>query len=154
MAKYNRSACQNERVVGGCPNGSASVIDTMLSGGIQGVCPTLQMELKGAHRRQSKSRTVERIACDCLIEQVKGLADPLLRHRGQSRQSTQIEIVGGEIVRRATRGATGLGGLQSRLNHPCDTNCDLILKLEHVLQRAVEAVGPEMRASYGINQLT
>ena len=35
-----------------------------------------------------------------------------------------------------------LGGLQCRLDDPGDADRDLVLKFEHVFQRAVEAVGP------------
>jgi len=43
--------------------------------------------------------------------------------------------------------------LQCRLDHPGDADRDLILKVEDVLQRAVKAVGPQMRAAQCIDQL-
>ena len=43
--------------------------------------------------------------------------------------------------------------LQARLDDADDALGDLILKLENVVQRAVEAVGPEMRAGFGFDQL-
>ena len=36
---------------------------------------------------------------------------------------------------------------------PATLDGDLVLQLEHVFERAVEAVGPEMRAGFGIDQL-
>src|SRR5215813_1787064 len=44
--------------------------------------------------------------------------------------------------------------LQGWLDDSSDAGGHLVLKLENVLQRAVETVGPEMRARYGINQLS
>src|SRR6202040_1950191 len=51
------------------------------------------------------------------------------------------------------RGAAHLGRLQGRLDDTGDADSDLVLELEDVLQRAVEAAGPEMRAGQGIDQL-
>jgi hypothetical protein len=45
------------------------------------------------------------------------------------------------------------GGLQSRLDEPGDADRHLVLKVEHVFERAVEAVGPEMRAGRRVDQL-
>jgi len=44
------------------------------------------------------------------------------------------------------RGAGRLGGLQCRLDDPGDADRDLVLQLEHLLKRAVEALSPQMRA--------
>ena len=46
-----------------------------------------------------------------------------------------------------------LGGLQCRLDDPGDADGHLVLKLEDVFQRAVETVGPEMRAGLRVDQL-
>ena len=46
-----------------------------------------------------------------------------------------------------------LGGLQRRLDHPPDTESDLVLQIEHIFQRAVETIGPQMRAGLGVDQL-
>jgi hypothetical protein len=39
---------------------------------------------------------------------------------------------------------TDLGGLQGWLDNSRNTDRDLVLKLENVVERTVEAVGPEM----------
>jgi hypothetical protein len=46
-------------------------------------------------------------------------------------------------------GALDLLLLQARLDDADDSLGDLILQVEHVLQRAVEPVGPDMRAGLG-----
>jgi hypothetical protein len=45
------------------------------------------------------------------------------------------------------------GGLQRRLDDPGDGGGNLVLQVEHVFQGAVEAVGPEMRADFRVDQL-
>ena len=102
---------------------------------------------------QDKCRPVMRIDRDRLLEQSQSLENPLFRYRKEGRKRAQVEIVGGEVGRRPRGGAAHLGSLQCRLDHPGDADRDLVLKLEHVFQRAVEAVGPEMRAGLGIDQL-
>jgi len=90
-----------------------------------------------------------RVAFDRLIEKAKSL-----RGRCQVQSiSTEVQVVGGEVIRRAVGGARGLGGLQGRLDDAGDAGRDLVLKLENILERAVEPVGPEMRASGCVDQL-
>ena len=83
---------------------------------------------------------------DRLFEQSQSLDRPLFRYRIEGRERAQVEIVGAEVGRRPRGGAAHLGGLQCRLDDAGDADRDLVLKLEHVFERAVEAVGPEMRA--------
>ncbi len=90
---------------------------------------------------------------DRLFEQSQSLENPLFRYRIEGRKRAQIEIVGGEVGRRPRGGAAHLGGLQGRLDHPGNADSDLVLELEHVFERAVEAVGPQMRAGFGLDQL-
>jgi hypothetical protein len=71
-----------------------------------------------------------RIACSIRLRAVT----PVFRYWKERRKRTKVEIVSGDIRRLAFSRQRSLCNLQSRLNHPCDTNCDLILKLEHVLQ--------------------
>jgi hypothetical protein len=40
--------------------------------------------------------------------------------------------------------------LQGRLDDSGDADCNLVLELEYVLERAVETVGPEMGAVTGV----
>ena len=56
-------------------------------------------------------------------------------------------------MRRSPCGPAHLGGFQRRLDDPRDADRHLVLEIEHVFERAVEAVGPEMRAGRGIDQL-
>src|SRR6516164_3854916 len=51
------------------------------------------------------------------------------------------------------RRPTVLGSLQSWLDDTGDARSNLVLKMEHVLKRAVEVVSPEMGAVKGIDQL-
>ena len=46
-----------------------------------------------------------------------------------------------------------LGGLQGRLDDARHADRDLVLKVEDIFQRAVEALGPQMRAGHRVDQL-
>src|SRR5215471_2252260 len=65
----------------------------------------------------------------------------------------QIKIVGSEIVGGAGERPFGLGNLKRRLDDCGDAGRDLILKVEYIFQRAVEPIGPEMRADFRLDQL-
>jgi hypothetical protein len=149
----HRRARENEGVVAGDPNGPVCIVETLPPDGIQRSRPTVQMELIGAHRRQSESRTVARIAGDCLIEQIKLFVRCLLRHRDVVLQRTQIKVVGSQVIAREAGRPRGLGGLQCGLDHPGNADRYLVLKFEHVFERAIEAAGPEMRAALRVDQL-
>src|SRR5215469_8512889 len=90
---------------------------------------------------------------DRLLEQSQSLKGPLSCYWKEDRNRTQIEIVGREIGGRTADRMGGLRSLQGRLNDPGDTGRHLFLEVEHVLQRAVETVGPEMCAGFSVDQL-
>jgi len=64
-----------------------------------------------------------------------------------------VEIIGSEIVRPAIGRPADFGGLQCWLDDTSDAERDLVLKLQDVLHIAVEAVGPEMVAGRGVDEL-
>ena len=94
-----------------------------------------------------------RIDRDCLLEQRQSLEDPLSCYREEGRKRAQVEVVGGEVGGWARGGATHLGDLQCRLDDAGDADRDPVLQLEDIFERAIEAVGPEMRTGQGIDQL-
>jgi hypothetical protein len=73
--------------------------------------------------------------------------------RHEHRIGAQIQVVGGQIVGRAVGGACSLCGLQRRLYDAGDARRYLVLKLEHIFERTVEPLGPEMRAGDRVDQL-
>ena len=75
------------------------------------------------------------------------------RRRNPVREGAQVEVVGGQIMGRSGGRAADLGGLQRRFDDADNAYRHLVLKLEHVFERAVEPVGPKMRAGEGIDQL-
>src|SRR5260370_20528828 len=78
----------------------------------------------------------------------------VLRHRGESvRQGAQIEVIGIEAVGPLAPRALDLGLTKRRLDHAGDGDRDLVLKVENVLEQAVESVGPEMRGVCCVDQL-
>src|SRR5271169_2224357 len=89
-----------------------------------------------------------------LFQQSQSLESPLFCYWKEGCERAQIEIVGAEVGRRPRRGAAHLGRLQCRLDDPGDADGDFVLKFEHVFERAVEPVGPEMRASERVDQLS
>src|SRR6476469_5775685 len=106
-----------------------------------------------ADRSKSQRRAVMRIDRDRLLKQSEGIKNPLFRYRREGRKRTKVKIVGGEIVGRPSGRATHLGGLQGRLDDPGDASRHLVLQVENVSERTVEAVGPQMRARKRIDQL-
>ena len=76
---------------------------------------------------------------ECLGNALIGIAIVL-------RQCAQIEVVRGEVRGRLTAGALDLGLAQLWFDRASDAGRDLILQFENVVERAVEAVGPDVRA--------
>ena len=103
--------------------------------------------------RQGESRPVTRITFYSLCEQLERSGDPVLLVGEAVRKSTQVQIVGRQLSGRPTRRASRFGGLQCRLDDPGDIRRHLVLKLENFFQRTVEAVGPQMGARRGVDQL-
>jgi hypothetical protein len=69
------------------------------------------------------------------------------------RQRAEIEVVSSQIGGGARGGAADFRFLQRRFDHAGGGERDFVLQLEHVLHRAVESVGPEMRAGHRVDQL-
>src|SRR5947209_8476358 len=64
---------------------------------------------------------------------VRAPGEPLLAPGTEQRQSAQIEVLGGQLLRRASRRSPYFGGLQGRFDNAGNTQRDLILQLEHFL---------------------
>ena len=56
-------------------------------------------------------------------------------------------------MRRTGSRAADLGGLQCRLDDAGDVDRHLVLEVENIFQGAVEAIGPEVGARFGLDQL-
>src|SRR5215472_2387465 len=107
-----------------------------------------------AYPGPGKCQAIARVARDRLSEQIACLEQLLLPQPRKIRQGAQVEIVGRQVVCWPVGRTRDFGGLQGRLYDPGDADCDSVLKLKDVLQRAVEAVGPEVRAVGGVDQLS
>src|SRR5216683_591545 len=94
-----------------------------------------------------------RIALNRPREQAERLHYPIVLVRGPKWYSAEIEVIGGRVARWSVSDAPDLGGLQRGFDHPGDADGDLVLQLEHVFQRAVEPVGPQMRSIRRVDQL-
>ena len=68
--------------------------------------------------------------------------------------AAQIEVVGGQIGGRSSGRTGALGGLQRGFDDPGNARRHFVLKLEDIVERAVEPVGPQMRTGRGIDQLS
>ena len=89
---------------------------------------------------------------------LKSLAEKRARLRQRShpvrqRHAAQIEVVAVEPVGRLLFRPLDLGLLQRRRNQANDAGGDLILQPEHILQRAVEFIRPQMPARRRLDQL-
>src|ERR1700731_3618988 len=101
---------------------------------------------------QAESRAVLRVTTNRLFEQSQRLSYLPVGGRIH-RKGAQIGVVGGEIARRAAGRRGGFGGLQRWLDDPGNRSRDLVLEVEHIFERAVEMVGPEMCPGFGLYQL-
>ena len=143
---------QDARVVAGHFQGSPGEIDALQTVRLRIFAPTVKKQPKTADRGPGECGPVTRIARDRLLHKTERLRDLPCR-RQDHRIGAQIEVVGGQIVGRAAGRTGGLGGLQCRLDDAGDARRHLVLKLEDIFERAVEAVGPEMRAGRRVDQL-
>src|ERR1051326_3395719 len=100
----------------------------------------------------SECRPIAWIARDRLLRETERLRD-LPRRRPEHRIRSQVEIVRGQIGGRTIGRASSLGGLQCRFDNAGNAGSHFVLKIEHVFERAVEPVSPEMRAGIIVNQL-
>jgi hypothetical protein len=87
------------------------------------------------------------------LQQRNGLPHALVGVGVSQCQGTQIEVIGIEALGRLAACALDLGLPQLGLDRAGDAGCDLILQIEDVVERAVEVIGPDMRAGGRVYQL-
>src|SRR5215472_11066624 len=105
---------------------------------------------KIANGSVSECGSIFRITLDRLLKKIERFAGSRRKHH---RVGAQIEVVRGEVICWAAGRARGLGGLQGWLDDPGDARCHLVLEVENVFERSVEAVGPHVRPGCGVDQL-
>ena len=96
---------------------------------------------------------VVRVEREGLLEQPQRLAVVLRRGREDVRQRPEVEVVGVEAPGRLAPGALDLGPPERRLDRAGHPLRHPVLEVEHVRERAVEALRPEMGAALGVDQL-
>src|SRR6516165_8556001 len=107
-----------------------------------------------AEGRCCESKAIPWITLDCLSEQTEcGNYVPFFP-RISVRQATQVEIIGRKVSGGPIAGSTNLSSLQCWLDDANNAECHLVLKLEYIFQRAVDAIGPEMRAANRVDKLS
>ena len=94
-----------------------------------------------------------RIELDRLVEQRQPFADGLPGALIQVRPAAQIVVVGVEALGRLALGALDLRPLELRRDRADDARGHLILQLEDIVERAFEAVRPEMRRGRSVDEL-
>ena len=90
----------------------------------------------------SKSKAIARLAGNRLSKQVERSRDMFLLVAGRDRAGAQVKVVGGEIAGRPLDREADLGGSQRGLDDPGDAGRNLVLKIEDVVEGAVEPVRP------------
>jgi hypothetical protein len=136
-------AAEDTRVVGGGAQGLAGKINRRVAVFLRlsVIDPIVIFEVDPVGGRQGESGTVARLAGNRLPKQVERPSEVLPLVRRSNRARTQIEIIDRQIVRRQIDRVTHLRGLQGRFDDAGDAERHLILKLEDVFKRAIEAVG-------------
>src|SRR6516164_3645613 len=143
---------QDAWVLAGHFKGSPREIGALRTIRLRIFAATVQKQPDAACRSPGERGSVARIARDRLLQQAKCLRD--LSRRGKEHGvRPQVRIIGAEIGGRAVGRAGGFGGLQRRLDDAGDAGRDLVLQLEDIFERTVEAVGPQMRPGQRVDQL-
>ena len=153
FASTNAAFDQDPRIVLGGLQRLPRQLDGVAAGRFRLVAPTFPDEPHLAHRRQRQGRAAIAIDGHRLLQQVERAEKMLSRYRIVGRERAQIEIVGGEVVGRPRGRTADFGGVQGRLDNAGDTDRHFVLELEHICQRTVEAIRPEMGGGLGLDQL-
>ena len=96
---------------------------------------------------------VIRIELDRLLEQRKRLGHVGRGSGSDVRQRPQIQVIGVQAVGRLLPGTLDFRPLELGRDRADDVRRHLILKLEDVLQRPIEPIGPDMSAILAIYEL-
>ena len=115
--------------------------------------PAVINKPQAADRRPSKCRGELPINRNRLLQMSQSFDNSFFCYRIIDRQRAQIEFISVEVTRRPRGGAAHLGHLQGRLDDTGNADSNLVLQSEHVFQRAIKAVGPQMRATERVDQL-
>src|SRR6516162_5682301 len=126
-------------------------INPLATRGLPVLGPAIKVELNARVGSPGKGGTVAGVPLDCLPKQVKRAVQSPPLARQNVRYCAQHEIVCSKISRRPLVRAPHLGGLHSGLDYAGDADGDTVLKLENILQQAVESIGPEIRAGNRVN---
>ena len=105
----------------------------------------------GANHRGS--RCTGRIDRQCPFEQRDGLANALFGVLVTQLKRAQIPVAGIEAFGWLAECTLDLGRPESGPDRADDTARDLVLQFEDVVERAIKAVGPDMRAAGSVDQL-
>ena len=89
----------------------------------------------------------------CFVEQADCLGIVVAAMRPEIRQRLEHQVVGGEVFGALALGQRDFGGADRRVHRAGDPFGDLVLEVEDVLEHTVIAVGPDMRAAGGVDQL-
>jgi hypothetical protein len=143
---------EDGRVVATRLQGPSSEIDTFATMRVGIVAAAIGSQPHVAIRSPGQRRPVTRIACDGLFKEAKSIRE-LRARRYNHLVGAEIKVVGRQIRGRATDRTCGLRCLQCRLDDSGNAGCDPVLQVEDVFERAVEPVGPQMRAGLGFDQL-
>jgi hypothetical protein len=111
------------------------------------------MHFEMAGCRLYQSRGVARITLDCLLQEVECPDDPVFFPRKGERESTQVQILCSDVAGRSLGRSADFRSSQCRFDDPSHTDRHLVLQLENIFEGAVEALGPQMRAGFSLNQL-
>src|SRR6516165_1551854 len=153
VTEHIDSPADGDGVVAGNQKRPASKIETLMAVRVGLASPATEMESHVANCCQGEGGTIPRVAFDRLTEKLQPLDISKVLRGMRLLQRAQIQIVGGEILSRPHRQPADFGGFQGGLDNASDLGCDLVLKLEHVFERTVEAVGLDMYIGDGVDQL-
>ena len=95
--------------------------------------------------RQTRGEGEFRVQLQCTAQKIQRRLDTRARIGAKRHQRLQVELVAFQIGGGPMGRAQHLGVLHRKLDHTGHTERHLVLQLEHFLEAAVEAIGPNLR---------
>src|SRR5260370_7916627 len=136
---------QSERIVLAMHDGSPSMADRGRSAFL--MQSGAQEEAMMAHRGKSVRQRISGIERQCALQKLQRLCH-LRGHSGiDVGLSLQDKVIGVEAVRPLALDALDFGPAQARLDRADYVKGDLVLKRKNVIERTVQALGPQIAST-------
>src|SRR6186997_104827 len=143
--------CQCERIVLTVRDGSLSMSNRGSS--LLFMKSPAQEQAMMAHRGKSVRQRISGVESECALQKYQRFCH-LSWHPGiDVGLSLQDKVIGIEAIRPLALDALNFGSTQARLDGANDVQSDLVLKRKNVIERTIEALGPQMASTSRLDHL-